>query len=330
MTFLVVGDVICDTYVLGQVSGVSPEAPVPVLASIEKRRSLGGAANVAANLRALGCEIHLVGVVGDDVTGRYVREQLRVQGIAELLLQDAGRPTTEKTRIMARHQQVVRLDQESRRPIPTELIAQALAGTNSVLPEVDGLICSDYNKGVCTPGLLDPLFERAKAAALPIFVDPKARDFARYRGATVLTPNLAEVGHATRDRPEPESLASAAEWLLRQSGAQALLVTRGEAGMSLFQPTEVPHHLHLAAHARDVVDVTGAGDTVIATFAAAAVGGLSYAEAAWLANVAASIVVGKAGTAVVCRDELKAQARVARPYAAERRASTGDGSGSLG
>ncbi|MDE2973205.1 MAG: D-glycero-beta-D-manno-heptose-7-phosphate kinase [Gemmatimonadota bacterium] len=328
MTFLVVGDVICDTYVVGDVSGISPEAPVPVLASVDERRCLGGAANVAANLRALGCEVCLVGVVGDDVAGRYVRERLRVQGIAELLLRDAGRPTTEKTRIMARHQQVVRLDRESRRPMPAELIAQALARTNSVLPEVDGLICSDYDKGVCTPGLLDPLFERAKAAALPIFVDPKARDFARYRGATVLTPNLAEVGHATRDRPEPESLASAAERLLRRSEAQALLVTRGEAGMSLFRPAEVPHHL--PAHARDVVDVTGAGDTVIAAFAAAAVGGLSYAEAAWLANVAASIAVGKAGTAVVCRDELEAQAQVARTDAAERRASAGDGSGSPG
>ncbi len=308
MKFLVVGDVMCDTYVFGHVSGISPEAPVPVLAGIESERRLGGAANVAANLRALGCEVLLVGGVGDDVTGRWVRERLRALGIGEVLLEDAARPTTEKTRIMAGHQQLVRLDRESHRPLPPELAARALAETTSILAEVDGLICSDYDKGVCAPGLVEPLFERTRAADLPIFVDPKARDFARYRGATVLTPNLAEVENAMRDGLECESsLAGAAEWLLRRSEAQALLVTRGEAGMSLFQPAEAPHHL--SAHSQDVFDVTGAGDTVTATFAAASVGGRSHPEAAWLANVAAGIVVGKVGTAVASRDELEAQVR---------------------
>ena len=310
---LVIGDVMCDTYLSGHVSRISPEAPVPVFESTEKRHVLGGAANVAANLRALGCEVHLAGVIGDDVTGRYVREQLRALGIADdLLAQDAGRPTTEKTRLIARHQQLVRLDQESRLPLPAELSTQILAGVESILAEVDGLVCSDYNKGVCTPDLLVPLFAKAKAANLPNFVDPKARDFARYRGATVLTPNLAEVRHATGDLVEDEtSLTSAAESLLRQSAAQALLVTRGAAGMSLFHPPGGPQHL--PAHTRDVYDVTGAGDTVIAAFAAAAIGGLPYAEAARLANVAAGIVVGKAGTAVVYREELEAhwQARIA-------------------
>ena len=310
---LVVGDVMCDTYLSGHVSRISPEAPVPVFESTEKRHVLGGAANVAANLRALGCEVRLAGVVGDDVTGRYVREQLRAQGIADdLLVQDAGRPTTEKTRLIARHQQLVRLDHESRLPLPAGLNTRILAGVESILAEADGLVCSDYNKGVCTPDLLVPLFAEAKAANVPIFVDPKARDFARYRGATVLTPNLAEVRHATDDPVEDEtSLTSAAESLLRQSAAQALLVTRGAAGMSLFHPPEGPQHL--PAHTRDVYDVTGAGDTVIAAFAAAAIGGLSYAEAARLANVAAGIVVGKAGTAVVSREELEAhwQARIA-------------------
>ena len=310
---LVVGDVMCDTYLSGHVSRISPEAPVPVFESTEKRHVLGGAANVAANLRALGCEVRLAGVVGDDVTGRYVREQLRAQGIADdLLVQDAGRPTTEKTRLIARHQQLVRLDHESRLPLPAELNTRILAGVESILAEVDGLVCSDYNKGVCTPELLAPLFAKAKAANVPIFVDPKARDFARYRGATVLTPNLAEVRHATGEPVEDEtSLTTAAESLLRQSAAQALLVTRGAAGMSLFHPPEGPQHL--PAHTRDVYDVTGAGDTVIAAFAAAAIGGLSYAEAARLANVAAGIVVGKAGTAVVDREELEAhwQARIA-------------------
>jgi D-beta-D-heptose 7-phosphate kinase/D-beta-D-heptose 1-phosphate adenosyltransferase len=295
----------CDTYLSGHVSRISPEAPVPVFESIEKRHVLGGAANVAANLRALGCQVRLVGAVGDDITGRYVREQVRAQGMADdLLMQDAERPTTEKTRLIARRQQLVRLDQESRLPLPAGLIARALSEVESILTEVDGLVCSDYDKGVCTPALLVPLFAKAKAANLPIFVDPKARDFARYRGATVLTPNLAEVRHATGDVLEDDtSLAAAAESLLRQSEAQALLVTRGEAGMSLFHPPKAPRHL--PAHTRDVYDVTGAGDTVVAAFAAAAIGGLSYAEAARLANVAAGIVVGKAGTAVVHREELE-------------------------
>ena len=303
---LVVGDVMCDTYLSGHVTRISPEAPVPIFESTDKRHVLGGAANVAANLRALGCEVRLAGVVGDDVTGRYVREQLRAQGIADdLLAQDTGRPTTEKTRLIARHQQLVRLDQESRLPLPSGLTAQTLVGVESILADVDGLICSDYNKGVCTPDLLAPLFAKAKAANLPIFVDPKARNFAQYRGATVLTPNLAEVRHATGDPVEDEpSLTAAAESLLRQSEAQALLVTRGAAGMSLFHPPQAPQHL--PAHTRDVYDVTGAGDTVIAAFAAAAIGGLSYVEAARLANVAAGIVVGKAGTAVVHREELQA------------------------
>ena len=266
---LVVGDVMCDTYLSGHVSRISPEAPVPVFESTEKRHVLGGAANVAANLRALGCEVHLAGVVGDDVTGRYVRAQLQAEGIADdLLVQDAGRPTTEKTRLIARHQQLARLDQESRLPLPAELNTRILAGVESILAEVDGVVCSDYNKGVCAPDLLMPLFAKAKAANLPIFVDPKARDFARYRGATVLTPNLAEVRHATGEPVEDEtSLATAAESLLRQSAAQALLVTRGEAGMSLFHPPGTLQHL--PAHTRDVYDVTGAGDTVIAAFAAA-------------------------------------------------------------
>ena len=303
---LVVGDVMCDTYLSGHVTRISPEAPVPVFESTDKRHVLGGAANVAANLRALGCEVRLAGVVGDDATGRYVREQLRAQGIADdLLAQDAERPTTEKTRLIARHQQLVRLDQESRLPLPSGLTAQTLVGVESILADVDGLICSDYNKGVCTPDLLAPLFAKAKAANLPIFIDPKARNFAQYRGATVLTPNLAEVRHATGDPVEDEpSLTAAAESLLRQSEAQALLVTRGAAGMSLFHPPQAPQHL--PAHTRDVYDVTGAGDTVIAAFAAAAIGGLSYVEAARLANVAAGIVVGKAGTAVVHREELQA------------------------
>ena len=303
---LVVGDVMCDTYLSGTVTRISPEAPVPVFESSGKRHVLGGAANVAANLRALGCQVLLLGAIGDDVTGRYVRERVREQGICDdLLMQDSGRPTTEKTRLIAGHQQLVRMDQESRQPLAPGLIAQALSGVDSFLARLDGVVCSDYNKGVCTADFLAPLFARARGANLPVFVDPKARDFAQYRGATVLTPNLSEVRHATGGHLEDEAnLAAAASSLLQQSEAQALLVTRGDKGMSLFHPPHAPRHI--SAHTRGVYDVTGAGDTVIAAFAAAAIGGLPYDEAAQLANVAAGIVVGKAGTAVVRAEELEA------------------------
>lgn len=306
ISVLVVGDVMCDTYLSGHVSRISPEAPVPVFESTGKRHVLGGGANVAANLRALGCQVRLLGVLGEDDAGRRVREQVRAQGMADdLLMRDPERPTTEKTRLIAGHQQLTRLDQESRLPLPAGLIAQALAAVEPVLTEVDGLVCSDYSKGVCTPDLLAPLFVKARRANLPIFVDPKARDFAQYRGATVLTPNMVEVRHATGSISDDNAcLAAAAESLLRRSEARALLVTRGEAGMSLFHPPEPPRHI--PAHTRDVYDVTGAGDTVIAAFAAAAIHGLPYPEAARLANAAAGIVVGKAGTAVVYPEELEA------------------------
>ena len=323
ISVLVVGDVMCDTYLSGHVSRISPEAPVPVFESTGKRHVLGGAANVAANLRALGCEVRLLGVTGEDDAGRHVREHVRAQGMADdLLMRDAGRPTTEKTRLVARRQQLARLDQESRRPLPPELIARALSGVEPVLADVDGVVCSDYDKGVCTPDLLVPLFAMAGRANLPIFVDPKARDFARYRGATVLTPNLAEVRQATDGFPEDDRcLADAAGSLLRRSEAQALLVTRGEAGMSLFHPPEAPRHI--PAHTRDVYDVTGAGDTVIAAFAAAAIHGMPYGEAARWANVAAGIVVGKAGTAVVHPEELEAHA-AARDAPWQRKVRTRD------
>ena len=323
MSVLVVGDVMCDTYLSGHVSRISPEAPVPVFESTGKRHVLGGAANVAANLRALGCRVRLLGVTGEDDAGRHVRERVRAQGMADdLLLRDAGRPTTEKTRLIARRQQLARLDQESRLPLPPELIARALSSVEPVLAEVDGLVCSDYDKGVCTPDLLVPLFAMARPANLPVFVDPKARDFARYRGATVLTPNLAEVRQATDGLPEGDHcLALAAASLLRRSEAQALLVTRGEAGMSLFHPPQAPRHI--PAHTRDVYDVTGAGDTVIAAFAAAAIHGMPYAEAARWANVAAGIVVGKAGTAVVYPEELEAHA-AARDAPWQRKVRTRD------
>jgi D-beta-D-heptose 7-phosphate kinase/D-beta-D-heptose 1-phosphate adenosyltransferase len=314
-TILVVGDIMYDVYLWGRVERISPEAPVPVFESTNRQSVLGGAANVAANLQALGCQVRLLGVLGADAAADRVRELLRQQGMDDTwLLEDETRPTTEKTRLIAHQQQVLRVDQESREPLGPALVAQALRHAEALLADIDGVVCSDYNKGVCTTPLLVPLFAAVHAAGRPIVVDPKVRDFARYRGATVLTPNLAEVERASgRIVDSPTALVQAVDELLQCSQAQAILVTRGKDGMSLFYPPRVP--VHIPARAREVYDVTGAGDTVIAVFTMAMLSGLPFVEAARLANLAAGIVVGKLGTAVVTLEELQAAVQEDRiPY----------------
>jgi D-beta-D-heptose 7-phosphate kinase / D-beta-D-heptose 1-phosphate adenosyltransferase len=304
-TVLVVGDVMCDTYVSGRIARISPEAPVPIFESTEQHQTLGGAGNVASNLQALGCDVRLLSIVGNDAGAYRVRELLRNQGIADTwLLEDSTRPTTEKTRLLAQQQQVLRLDQESRTPLARSQIACALTHAHSLMAEVDGVVCSDYGKGMCTADLLEPLFAMARASGHPIVVDPKKRDFSGYRGATVLTPNLTEAEQASgMSLDDPAGMEQAVATLLSQSEAQALLLTRGKDGMSLFCPSQPP--LHIPARAREVYDVTGAGDTVIATFSMGILCSLSLAEAARLANVAAGIVVGKIGTSVVSLEELR-------------------------
>ena len=303
---LVIGDVMCDIYLWGTVSRISPEAPVPVFESMERRPALGGAANVAANLRALGCEVSLLSVIGADAAGQEIRTLLDKQGIAATwLVEDPSRPTTEKTRLIAHQQQMMRLDREHRSPLDNAMSHRVCEHAQALLPEVDGVVCSDYGKGVCTPGVLGPIFEQARNAGLPIIVDPKARDFSLYHGATVVKPNLTEVEQASGMGLEDEAdIEEAAALLCRQSQAEALLVTRGKDGMSLFQPQQAP--LHIPANARDVFDVTGAGDTAAAAFSMAVLSGLSFADAALLANAAAGIVVGKVGTAAVSPVELRA------------------------
>jgi D-beta-D-heptose 7-phosphate kinase / D-beta-D-heptose 1-phosphate adenosyltransferase len=306
---LVIGDVMCDVYLWGTIDRISPEAPVPIFQCQERQYVLGGAANVAANLQALGCRVRLLGVVGADTAAQRVRHLLQARGLDDTwLLEDARRPTTEKTRLMAHQQQVLRLDQESRTPLAPDLAGRVVKVGKTLLAEVDGVVCSDYAKGVCVVPVLDPLFAAARTAGRPIVVDPKGRDFTLYRGATVLTPNVVEVERASGIAVEnPETLARAVKTLLQRSQAQAMLVTRGKDGMSLFQPPHQP--VHIPAQARDVYDVTGAGDTVTATFTMALLNGRTLMEAARVANVAAGIVVGKLGTAVVLPEELEAALR---------------------
>jgi D-beta-D-heptose 7-phosphate kinase/D-beta-D-heptose 1-phosphate adenosyltransferase len=221
------------------------------------------------------------------------------------LLEDPRRPTTEKTRLIAHQQQVLRLDRESRVPLALPLIDQAAAYFKVLVPKVDGVVCSDYCKGVCAEPLLRALFAIAHKSGRPVVVDPKVQDFSLYAGATALTPNLTEAEHAAGLALDGRaSLEMAAALLLEKTSARALLITRGKDGMTLFHPPEAP--LHVAARAREVFDSTGAGDTVVAAFTMALLCGFSLRQATYLANAAAGIVVGKVGTAVVTPEELHA------------------------
>ena len=302
---LVVGDVMYDVYLRGRINRISPEAPVPILDCVDRRDFLGGAANVALNLKSLGCEVRLLGVVGKDDAGYRLRELLKQYDVSDRwLLEDEIRPTTEKTRIVADQQQIIRLDKETRISLSASLRLRALDMARALLEEVDGLLCSDYQKGVISTDFIEPLFAMAGAAGRPIIVDPKLSDFSCYQGATVLTPNLKEVEQASGiAQTGPEALEQAATLLLRQSQAEALLVTRGKDGMSMFQPSKLP--LHIPTQAQEVFDVSGAGDTVVATFTMGRLCGLSMEDAAHLANVAAGVVVGKLGTAIVSLSDLK-------------------------
>ncbi len=301
---LVFGDIICDVYLYGTVSRISPEAPVPIFECGERRPVLGGAANVAANLQAFGCEVYLLGVVGADPAAEEIRTLLEKQGMATTwLVEEPLRPTTEKTRLVA-PQQMLRLDRETRQPLDAG-ICQTLADlAGALLPDVDGVICSDYHKGICVPEVLESVFARAREVGRPVVVDPKSRDFTHYRGATVLTPNRLEAERASgRVLSDEAEIEAAGRWLCEQSQAEAVLVTRGPEGMSLISPTQAP--LHIPPNAREVYDGTGAGDTVIATFTMAMLSGLDFADAAMLANTAGGVVVGKMGTAVVTPAELR-------------------------
>ncbi len=303
---LVLGDIISDVYLWGAVSRISPEAPVPVFESAERRPVLGGAANVAANLKTFGCEVYLLGVVGMDTAAEEVRMLLEKQRIATTwLVEDPGRPTTEKTRLVAQQQQMLRLDREAREPLDAAAWETVVEYALELLPDVDGMICSDYHKGVCIPEVIEPVFARARALGRPIVVDPKVLDFSSYRGATVLTPNRLEAERATgrvlADAAEVEAVGRA---LCEASEAEAVLLTRGPDGMSLVSSTQAT--VHIPSNAREVFDSTGAGDTVIATFTMAILSGLDFVDAMRLANTAAGVVVGKVGTALVSPAELRA------------------------
>jgi D-beta-D-heptose 7-phosphate kinase/D-beta-D-heptose 1-phosphate adenosyltransferase len=303
---LVVGDVMLDRFVWGEVTRISPEAPVPVVKIRRETATLGGAGNVVSNLTALGAAVRFAGVVGEDEAGRRVRERLASAGVdVRGLLNDPTRPTTLKMRIVAHNQQVVRVDTEEDGSLPEPLAGELLRQALALLDGVSALMISDYDKGVLSPGLLRPLLAAARAAAIPVVVDPKRAHFPLYQPVTVITPNQAEAARATAIEIRGEAdVERAGRRILEMLATDALLVTRGERGMALFErdreTTAIP------TRSREVYDVTGAGDTVASVLALALPAGATMREAAELANFAAGIVVGKIGTATVSREELLA------------------------
>jgi D-beta-D-heptose 7-phosphate kinase/D-beta-D-heptose 1-phosphate adenosyltransferase len=300
---LVVGDVMLDQFLWGTVSRISPEAPVPVVQVTSQSFHLGGAANVAMNVRALGGEAVVVGVVGTDAEAGVVRSALARAGIVDGLSVDARRPTTLKTRIIAHHQQVVRADRERADDVPAVVEAALAEGLRERLRGCGAVVLSDYQKGVVTPSLVKAVTAAARRARVPVLVDPKVPRFAMYRGVALVTPNQLEAEQATGIRIRGDGdLRAAGERILRRLRCDAALITRGEHGMALFVGDRRP--VHLATAAREVFDVTGAGDTVIATLGLAQAAGASLLDSARLANHAAGVVVGKLGTATATPDEV--------------------------
>jgi D-glycero-beta-D-manno-heptose-7-phosphate kinase len=305
-TIVVVGDIMLDEFVWGEVTRISPEAPVPVVDIKRESVHLGGAANVLSNLISLGVKARVVGIVGKDQAAERVKEQLHKTGavdIEESLVVDEARPTTIKTRIIAHNQLVVRADRERRTPAKGHIEEQLIEVLKKSLNNIDALIVSDYDKGVITPRILSEVLPFAKEINIPVLIDPKIRNFEFYRPATLVTPNHHEALRLTNlEDASNEGMAEAARRIIERLGCDAVLITRGERGMLILEKEEEP--IYVETVAREVYDVTGAGDTVIATLGAALAAKADLAEAAVLANHAAGIVVGKVGTATTTPAEI--------------------------
>ncbi len=306
---LVLGDLMLDEYLWGKARRISPEAPVPVVEIERESLRPGGAGNVASNLAALGAQPVLVAVTGADAAAERLRALLSAEGLeTEGVLTDPTRPTTVKTRILAQNQQVVRADRESREPLSEELTRRLLTAVHERLGTIAGVIISDYEKGVITPLLLRTLLPELQRRGLPVFLDPKIRNFPYYRPVTWIKPNQREAETVTRREITDEaSLQDIGRQLRDLVQCDYILLTRGEQGMTLFSPDGRLQHIPTVA--REVYDVTGAGDTVMAALSLAVIAGAPPLRAAQLANYAASVVIGKVGTAVVTRRELLAAIR---------------------
>ncbi len=303
---LVVGDVMLDRFITGSIERISPDDSNPVIRTEREDAMAGGAANVARNLAALGAHADLVGVVGDDEAGNLLADLFSGPGRANgHFVIEAGRATTEKTRIFGDGRQIVRTDKESKLPLTEATMKAVLSAVQGLIGEADAVIVSDYAKGMVNPAFWDPVINWAKAAAKPVIADPKRTDFGQYRGASVLTPNARELAVATgRAVDSEQNVVAAAVAAMGSAGIEAMVVTRGRDGLSVVPQSGFP--VHMASQAGDVLDVSGAGDTVAAVLAAALGRGASLADAARLANAAAGVVVTKVGTAVPHASEVMA------------------------
>jgi rfaE bifunctional protein kinase chain/domain/rfaE bifunctional protein nucleotidyltransferase chain/domain len=306
---LIVGDIMLDEYVIGNITRISPEAPVPILDVIERRYTIGGAANVANNTAGLGAKASLIGLIAEDAAGRIVCQKLRDNAVSVDGLITSPRQTTCKTRYVAGQQQLVRVDQEDRSPICGDTSDQVLARFEALLSKADVCVVSDYGKGLLTEGVCQELMRIAVREQKPVIVDPKGRRYEKYRGCTVITPNLKEAALATGIEIECEAdLYRAADVLLNILPGTYVLITRGPGGMTLFRESHEP--LTIATVARSVFDVVGAGDTAVATLAVGIGAKFPIESAIGLANLAAGIVVEKHGTVAISIDELTARSEV--------------------
>ena len=296
---LVIGDVMLDEYIWGKVNRVSPEAPVPVVKLDNIDYHAGGAANVGENVFSLGCEVTMVGLIGNDKNGEKLKNILNKEERFNLrLVKQAGRPTTVKTRIMAQGQQVMRVDNETEEPPATDILEELQSTIDSVINDVDGVILQDYGKGLFSKEMILWVMQRAKKASCPVYVDPKYHNYSCYSGARLLKPNSSEFWNNVEENP---SLEEAASSLKVDNDYSILLVTRGAEGMSIFY-NDIKEHIPTTA--RSVHDVSGAGDTVISTFAICDICGADPLESAWVANYAAGKVCEQAGVVPIKIDDL--------------------------
>ena len=300
---LVVGDVMLDKYYFGEVSRISPEAPVPIARVLKVKETLGGAANVVHNLALLGCQTSIIGQVGRDNHGEIFLGKLKALGVDYSGVIETSKPTTTKIRVISGHQQMIRLDFEDTDELDTLATDELLKNFSASLPNVDGVIVSDYGKGVCTKKICREIIGACRAAKKFVVVDPKGDNWQKYFDATFITPNLKEL-NAVLPKKIPNvdaQIEEAAQKIIDEFNLRGLVVTRSAEGLSLIDGDKVSH---IKARAQEVFDVSGAGDTVIAVFALALAGKIDSAVAAYLANVAAGVVVAKVGTYAVNREEL--------------------------
>lgn len=292
----VVGDIILDKYLWGEVERISPEAPVPIVDVKRETVSLGGASNVANNIVSLEAKAYMIGVIGNDENGKTIEKLLQEKGIIPLLVKDKSRPTIEKTRVIAVSQQLLRIDRENRNPLNETVERKIIDQIKEIKDEVDGFIVSDYGKGVVNKNIM----EYIKSLGKPVFVDPKPSNFYLYKDITIMTPNRKEAYEsikAEKNTPVEE----VGKTIMKQLNLKQLLITLGADGMALFEEEKV---IKIPAKARKVFDVTGAGDTVISVLALAKLSGGTWEESATIANYAAGYVVGEIGTATVDQETL--------------------------